>query len=81
MARADGIVGARYDEKLDVVEIVTCKCVQIAAKLPLASVYKLQRNCHLQANRRKRILEKTEILHSDCECGEASLGKGETYGR
>ena len=25
MARADGIVGARYDEKLDVVEIVTCK--------------------------------------------------------
>lgn len=40
MARADGIVGARYDEKLDVVEIVTCKCVQIAAKLPLASQQK-----------------------------------------
>lgn len=40
MARADGIVGAKYDEKLDVVEIATCKCVQIAAKLPLASQQK-----------------------------------------
>ena len=25
MARADGIVGVRYDEKLDAVEIATCK--------------------------------------------------------
>ena len=25
MARADGIVGVRRDEKLDVVEIATCK--------------------------------------------------------
>ena len=33
MARADGIVGVRYDEKPDAVDIATCKCVQIAVEI------------------------------------------------